>query len=101
MIAAVPFAASAAVNRQMSAVRFSWLLSDRERFQTTSGRIRFLGRLPVSGIKTIPLAFTRNASRLITGQFGNSLLQPLNLSQTPLHAVFRENLSRRLSQPVA
>ena len=49
--------------------------------QTTSGRIRFLGRLPVSEIETIPLASPRNASRLITGQFGNSLLQPLNLSQ--------------------
>ena len=35
----------------------------------------------MSGIKTIPLAFPRNAARLITGQFGNSLLQPLNLSQ--------------------
>jgi hypothetical protein len=40
MIAAVPLAASAAVNRQTRAARSSWSVSERKRCQTTSGRFK-------------------------------------------------------------
>jgi hypothetical protein len=38
MVAAVPFAVSAAVNKQMRAARDSWSVSDRKLCQTSSGR---------------------------------------------------------------
>jgi hypothetical protein len=56
MIVAAPWAARAAVKRQMRAARSSWSLSKRKRCQTSSGRSKFFestdSSLPVVAIRS-------------------------------------------------
>ena len=59
MIAAVPLSANAAVNRQISAARNSWSVSDRKLFKTTAGKSKFSDNKDSS----LPVETSRKASR--------------------------------------